>query len=34
LGLLLLGLAVTVLLHLEPATRQALVQGLQWLPIW
>jgi HAD superfamily hydrolase (TIGR01490 family) len=34
LGLLLLGLAVTVLLHLEPATRQALVQGLQWLNSW
>ncbi len=34
LGLLLLGLAVTGLLHLEPATRQALVQGLRRLPLW
>jgi len=34
LGLLLLGLAITGLLHLEPATRQALVQGLRRLPLW
>ncbi len=34
LGLVLLGLAITGLLHLEPATRQALVQGLTRLPLW
>jgi len=34
LGLVLLGLAISGLLHLEPATRQALVQGLTRLPLW
>jgi glycosyltransferase 2 family protein len=34
LGLVLLGLAITGLVHLEPATRQALVQGLTRLPLW
>jgi len=34
LGLVLLGLAISGLLHLEPATRQTLVQGLTRLPLW
>ena len=34
LGLVLLGLAITGLLHLEPETRQLLVQGLRRLPLW
>ena len=33
-GLLLLGLAITGLLHLEPQTRLLLVQGLRQLPLW
>ena len=34
LGLVLLGLAITGLLHLEPQTRLLLVQGLRQLPLW
>lgn len=34
LGLALLALAFTGLLRLDPATRQALIQGLRQLPLW
>jgi HAD superfamily hydrolase (TIGR01490 family) len=34
LGLVLLALAITGLLHLEPETRLTLVQGLRRLPLW